>query len=75
MIIVMFGEDIILRQQAKAITTAHCCEDCCVLSKIGFEQGKAVVFDVLSGRDNLSRYEKRNDLRAIVKVGNCNYLL
>ena len=60
-----------LRQQADAVTRAHCCVDCCVLSKLGYEQGKEVIYDCMLQRDGMSRVENKNDLRALIKVSTC----
>jgi hypothetical protein len=57
-----------LREVADAVTRAHCCEDCCILNKIGYDQGKKLVLDCMTKRDSMNRVENKNDLRRIVKV-------
>ena len=65
-VVVVVGQP--LGDQADAVTRAHCCTDCCVLSKLGYEEGKRVVYDCMAARDSMTRAENKDDLRAIVKV-------
>jgi hypothetical protein len=57
-----------LRDQADAVTRAHCCTGCCILSKLGYEKGKEVVLDCMTKRDGMKRDENKNDLRGLIKV-------
>lgn len=57
-----------LEERASAVTRAHCCEDCCILSVLSFEKGKQVVKAVMSSRENMDRTENKNDLREKIMV-------
>ena len=60
---------LVLKERADVITRAHCCVDCCVLNKLGWQKGRDVVYDIMKSRDSMTREESKNDLRIIVRVG------
>lgn len=65
----MFVKDrAMLRNRADAITREHCCDDFCVLEKLGFARGRQFVYECLCERDGMTRAENKDDLRGIVKV-------
>ena len=57
-----------LHAMADVATRAHCCTNCCVLSTLGYQKGKEIVFNCMRSRDTMDRAEKNNDLRAVIKV-------
>lgn len=59
---------LVVKQRADVITRAHCCVDCCVLNKLGWQKGRDVVYGIMKSRDSMTRDESKNDLRVIVRV-------
>ena len=59
-----------LQDMADAVTRAHCCKRCCILSELDYSEGKRVVYDCMANRHGMTRAENNNDLRGVVKVIN-----
>ena len=57
-----------LKDRASAVTRAHCCEDCCIISSLSFVQGYEVVHNIMKEREHMSRTENKNDLRDRIMV-------
>jgi hypothetical protein len=60
-----------LEARASAVTRAHCCCDCCILSTLSYDRGKEVVSNIMSLRESMNRSENKNDLREKIHVSFC----
>ena len=56
------------KERACVVTRSHCCVDCCVVNKLGYDLGKQVIFDTMMARDSMTRQENKNDLRGVIKI-------
>lgn len=67
-----------IKERACAITRAQCCMDCCVVNELGYKKGYNLTLSCMLGREEMTREENKNDLRATIQVGaskyNINYI-
>lgn len=58
-----------IKERACAITRAQCCLDCCVVNELGYKKGYNMILNCMMAREEMSREENKNDLRATIQVG------